>query len=189
MLGLLEKISPGIAEVLSTPYGLLGWGISDIGATQFDPAPERPGTEFRVSAPLLIDEISRLKWLVPRWLEDAESFLFARPLYDFYRYDLRIDKTAERWREMVAILKLVRGEQYVAYQLLLDLVAEAAGLRPGEGNEVERELYGLRKNKKELLFQQKLFSLIDVANGHGVFGQDSAFHELGGIIEISREKD
>lgn len=180
---LLKRAIPGIANVIAAPYALLGWGISDIGTTRFDPSPSCPGTEFCVSSPLKDSEIVHLSELIPSWLSDSESYLTKLPIYDFYRFDCRIDKTVERWREMVALLKLLRGERYVAYQLLLDLIAEADGRRPEEGDEMVRKLHGLRKNKKELVFQEELFKGISVADGQGDSRNGSCFSDLQQVID------
>jgi len=178
VISLLNELSPTLATELSSPYATMGWGIADTGAQGFEPSPSRPGADFLVPENSMVLAIERLRELVPLWLSEVEQYLWKRPIYDFYRFDDRIDKIEGRWREMLAIMKLLRGERFVANQLLLDLVAEAAGRRPEEGNESDLVVYGRRKDKKELDFQKKLVACISKADGNGIFGARSLFSQF-----------
>ncbi len=176
LIDLLDDVKLGLSRDLANNQILLSWGISDTCAEGFDPSPERPGTEFVLSDPLESSELQFLQLKVPLWINQVEAYLHARPLYDFYKYHNYIDQSG-RWREMVAILKILAGERYVGNQLLLDLKAEAAGERPPMGTEWWAKVYVLKKNEAEHAFQTELYSAVHAADGKGIYGATSTFND------------
>ena len=169
---LLDSLIPELSKKLACRYALLGWGVSDTAATGFDPSLERPGTEFVISEPLREAELAFLNENIPVWIEQVQRYLNDLPIFDFYRYDSRIDRTGG-WREMAAILKIISGERYVGYQLLYDLGMEAKGLRPPMGNDWWAKHYGMKRNDKEAEFLDQLMAAVSQADGKGVFGNES----------------
>lgn len=166
LLNVLQKDS---LEQLAYPYSSLAWSIGE-NYPEFDPEPFHPGTQFAIPDDSIDSSLILLCKRLERWTNEALAFLTEIPVYDFFRFDARIDKSY-RWRELVAILKLVRGEEYVGMQLLNDLVDEAAGRRAilGDYDSPYFKNTGLRRNEYDLAFREALRASARTAIKGGAF--------------------
>ena len=162
-------LGPEIRKYLCPSYAQLGWGIGDAGASGFDPSPDWGGSEFVIPTQRLDESLALVSNRIPIWAAEAGRYLSIIPIYDFYRFDARID--AEGWREMIAVLKVLRGENYVGLQLLRDLVDEAAGRRPlfGDFESAYYKAFGLRRDDEALNFFNSLLSRVRDGIDSGVF--------------------
>jgi len=175
---LIVKLGDGVVDELNLPYAALGWCVGETGATQFDPAPARRGSDFSFSDEMLDEELAVLESRIGVWARDAGRYLLDKPIYDFYRFEACVDFDSN-WREMMAILKVLRGEEYVGVQLLHDLVDEAAGRRPhfGEYDSVYFEVHGLERNEEWLGFLERLRSGVEESIKNGAFAEARRFFD------------
>lgn len=153
---LFAELERGNSNKLSYPFALLSWSVGE-SRVGFDPSLEHLGMSFSFPEEDLENEISIVASRIPFWISAAKEYLVDGSVYDFYRFDTRIYRTY-RWRELVALLKLLGGEEYIGMQLLNDLVDESAGRRPlgGDYDTPMYRAFGLRKNESELEFRDNL---------------------------------
>jgi len=178
---LLEQ---GNSNRLSYPYAMLAWSIG--GSPEgFDPSPAYPGSFFFFPEQDFESELALVQSRLTNWTELAGQYLTKCAVFDFYRFYSFIDP-GYRWRELVAILKLLRGEEYVGIQLLTDLVDESAGRRAAYG-EYELSLripfYEPKRNARELAFHENLRANAKKLLKAGVFA------ELGRLFEVECPSD
>ena len=188
---LLLTLGNGMAEILTLPYAALGWSVGETGTLHFDPELSRSGFHFDLSEEAIGYEIGIIVKRLDAWFRETRSFLYEKPFYDFYRCESYIDG-ASRWREMTAILKILRGEKYVGIQLLHDLVDEAAGRRPhlGDYDSWVYKIHGLRRNERELDFTERLRSGVRASIANGAFAEARQFFDdsNASVVQQTHEK-
>jgi len=166
---LYDLLEIGNPARIAYPHAMLAWSVGE-NSNPFDPSPFNPGNHFSFPEQGREAEIAVLRSRIPEWVNRASKYLTFQPFFEFYRFDSCIDKNY-RWRELIAILKLLRGEEYVGMQLLNDLVDESSGRRAlfGEYDMPMFKILGLRKDEAELSFRENLRKNVQIAIKAGVF--------------------
>jgi hypothetical protein len=176
---LFDKLENGHPESLRFSLADVAWSIAS-SFPKFDPSPFHPGNEFALPEINIDEEIALIRTRLPNWISLLEGH--AGPLLlDVYSSEKSI-LYESRWREQIAVFKLLNGESYVGEQLMIDLRDEAAGRRVRMGNyELSLKLPYLapKLNEKELEFQSNL-----LANARAMI-KNGAFSRLRDEIESS----